>query len=824
MGDRRPVPRAFRRQRRYDDYAAHGASVRTRLLELRDRPRAPVFGVNPGLVLVLQFDERPAESAYRPAGLLLLDDSDPSGVIVQAQEPTLALFLGRVDRYRAGIPAGQDRESLPLEAFFDALVGVDEYGPDHRVGPRLREELLQAPGGDELRLDVRCWHTGDFDAPREDLNIVTAAVNALGGQVRDTFLNHAAALVLARVYLPASAVGALAELPQIARIESLPRPVLAISTLFGADLAELPASQPPRATAPVVGLIDSGVRAGHPLLTQAIAGVEAAVVNGAALFPTGDDESEDGHGTRIAGLLIHGPLPSALSQDPMPPSLCRVFAVRVLDHHKRFPDPQLVATIVDAAVRRCAANGAQIVNLAIGDTDTRFVGPRTTPIAALVDALARELHIVIVVPTGNVHPLEYANDIDFDFVARYPEQLAASEAATLIDPAPASLGLTVGSVCADTGAGGLFAREAAAIQRVGKDGWPSPFTRHGPGVGGAIKPEFVAPGGTWGWDPDSQLVDDPELAIVSTSARIPRRLLDTNIGTSYAVPLVARAGAAILERYPHFGPNLVRALLLQSAQPTSFVNALRGTTGQRESAARSLNGYGLVRQAEAVSSSDHRVVLYREDQIPVDGVHLYELPLPTSFFDPGGVREIVIALAYDPPVRGNRLGYLGSRMRFTLYRGLTLATVRDILVRSNTDEIEELLGESAEDGVDAPAEDDIQADETDRTEALEDDMLPLTLGERLALLRRHEVTLAPASRKAGTNQLGRRTFQRALARDRYGADLVLAIKNTNQWADAQDVQAYALVAALVRDEDSAPIYAEIEQRVQVRVVLEVNAT
>lgn len=822
MGDRRRVRRAFRRERRHDDYAAHGARVRQRLIELRDRPRAPVFGVNPRLVLVLNFDERPEEAAYRPAGLLLLDDSDSRGVIVQAQDATLAAFLERVDRYRAGVPVGENRTSLPLEDFFDALLSVDEYGPDDRVGPRLREELRTAAPENELRLDVRCWHTGGYDAPRDDLNAVTDVVVMLGGQVPDTFLNHTAALVLARVYLPARAIPSLAELPQIARIEVLPRPALTVSALFSADVTQLPMRRPPSATVPTVGLIDSGVKAGHPLLADAIAGVETAVVDGAAIFPTGDDESEEGHGTRIAGLLIHGPLPEALAEDPMPPPVCRVFSVRVLDHRTGYPEPRLAATILNDAVRRCAANGAQIVNLAVGDADARFVGPRTTPIAALLDALARELHIVIVVPAGNVHPRDYAQDIDWDFVQRYPEQLAASDAATLIDPAPAALALTVGSVCADTGAGGLFAREAVAIQRVGEDGWPSPFSRHGPGVGGAIKPELVAPGGTWGWDPDGGLVDDPELAIVSTSARIPRRVLDTDIGTSYAVPLVARAAAAILDRYPQFGPNLVRALLLQSARPTSFASALVGTPGQREATARSLNGYGLLRHADAVSSSDHRVVLFREDQIPVDGVHLYELPLPESFFVPRGLREIVVALAYDPPIRGNRLEYLGSRMRFTLYRGLTLATVRDVLVRSDTDEIEELIGATADA---AAAEDQPDAeDEAEVAVGIEDGAMTQTQSQRLVLLRRHEVPLHPASRKAGTNQVGRRAFQRTLARDRYGAQLVLAVKNTNQWADAQDVQAYALAVALMRDEESPPIYAEIEQRLQVHVTLDVEAT
>jgi len=55
-----------------------------------------------------------------------------------------------------------------------------------------------------------------------------------------------------------------------------------------------------------------------------------------------------------------------------------------------------------ATVTALAARGCRIVNISLGDkTLTPYAGGRASPWSAEVDALARELDIVIIVSAGN---------------------------------------------------------------------------------------------------------------------------------------------------------------------------------------------------------------------------------------------------------------------------------------------------------------------------------------------------------------------------------------------------------------------------------------
>jgi hypothetical protein len=80
----------------------------------------------------------------------------------------------------------------------------------------------------------------------------------------------------------------------------------------------------------------------------------------------------------------------------------------------------------------------------------------------------------------------------------YPAYLCTEEW-TIIDPATALNVLTVGSIARhDRTRINIRAqdREIAEIP-LARTHQPSPFTRHGPSVGGAIKPDLVAYGGNW---------------------------------------------------------------------------------------------------------------------------------------------------------------------------------------------------------------------------------------------------------------------------------------------------------------------------------------
>ena len=214
----------------------------------------------------------------------------------------------------------------------------------------------------------------------------------------------------------------------------------------------------------------------------------------------------------------------------------------------------------------------------IGDEDTAYEGARSTPLAAILDELTRELGLILVVPTGNVALAAYLDASDPDADA-YVEALLASAETTMLDPAPAVTALTVGALAPEGLAGSALSSFPASRRALGRGGWPAPFSRRGPGIDGSIKPELSAVGGSIAIDAEfGSFVDDDALGVVSTSGHPVERLLDIDIGTSFAVPLVARVAACVLARYPEFSANLVRALTLLAADEPSFAEALGDLT------------------------------------------------------------------------------------------------------------------------------------------------------------------------------------------------------------------------------------------------------
>ena len=110
-------------------------------------------------------------------------------------------------------------------------------------------------------------------------------------------------------------------------------------------------------------------------------------------------------------------------------------------------------------------------------------------LAVTLDALSRELDVLFVVPTGN-----YEGDEDgpANWREDYPEYLTG-QSARLLDPAPALNALTVGSLARHE----RHERwpEDPGYRPVARADQPSPFTRCGPSVNGAVKPDLVDYGG-----------------------------------------------------------------------------------------------------------------------------------------------------------------------------------------------------------------------------------------------------------------------------------------------------------------------------------------
>jgi hypothetical protein len=288
--------------------------------------------------------------------------------------------------------------------------------------------------------------------------------------------------------------------------------------------------------------------------------------------------------------------------------------------------------------------------------------------------------ILFVVSTGNVSGSEltglaWKND--------YPVYLSSADW-TLIDPATALNALTVGSIARfdRSHASGRHPTDPSEVPLARRD-QPSPFTRHGPSVGGAMKPEVVAYGGNWALNTRgaaNYLVGSPTLGEVSTNLGFAGgNLFAADSGTSFSAPHVAHLAARMLIERPDASSDLLRALLLAHA---SVPPATSDLIPQPETC-RSVAGYGQIDRLALFRSLENDVSLVAVETIANKRHHFYEIPMPDDFLRSGRrVREIAIALAYTPAVRSTRVAYKASRIDFKLVAGPSIDDVSKMFSRA----------------------------------------------------------------------------------------------------------------------------------------------
>jgi hypothetical protein len=799
-GDRRRVPRGFGRARQYTDRKSHAENLRSQVAAITSdyQARSPVLGIEPKLVMTIRLNRAIEPGEFARAGIQILNMSQDLVVIAFADDPSLATFTERCERYEAGRPdeptSGGDERAAPLEGFFDAIDSAESWIPTDCVTEAARALLAQAGNDHILRLDLQCWCPEGRTDAEQLRNQVIGAVTSREGTVLDKYLNERAGLSLLRIDLAAAAVFELAATGHLHRLDVLPSPRLGLREVRHYPATGLPTMLEPAADAPVVAIIDSGIRSAHPLLARAVIGVEA--LSG----EIADGEDRTGHGTHVASIALYGSIEDLLNGTSAQPD-GKLLSIRVLNDNDEFPSAHLWESDLTEAIRYAAQQGAKVVNLSLADPRTPYSGTRPTPVAAILDQLSHELDLVIVVSVGNTSPTDYVPHDEI--ITDYLHSQLSDMSKRILEPAPAALALTVGGICADLAQGAAAQTDSARSMPLGQPGWPSPTTRSGPGISGMIKPELVAPSGTYNYDAELQRFGEG-VGVLGADAESPDRLLGSRIGVSHAAPVVSNAVLRTASVYPEASSNLLRALVLQSATRVD-VPVDMGTPAKTRAASMQLVGYGRPEVSRSLFSTDHRAVLVAEDKIPVDSVHIYRIPIPSSFRESGGWRTITVSLSYDPQVRVTRLDYLASRMQFALYRGTSLEEVeREYLKELESDE-DPALPEDLDVGEEAEGADDE-----------EDNVGPESI-------RKYLLGLQPSStaRSRGANQYAFRHFPQRF-KDEYGDDMFLVVRNINRWETPATEQSYAVVVALEREPGRTPIYAELAAELTAEVELEVE--
>jgi subtilisin family serine protease len=720
-------------------------------------------------------------------GLTVLEREPGRVLVVFSSDEDLTAFRQRLSSYGGDIDGPAYAELAGIERLVPLI-------PDDRVGSRLRERPLE-PGTTSASLDVELWHPGTRQGAARSLEQLRLAVESLNGEVTDEVIG--ADIVLARIKVDAARVDQLLTLDRVREVDRPPQTQIEPYEEPAARAQDLPeVSEPPDGAAGVL-VVDSGITANHPLLRNLVG--DAQAFPGPATTPPWGPADEEvrtgGHGTSVSGIAGLGDL-SGFTPGTTIAGEVRLFSGRVLDEQCSYDPDELVEHQLEEAVRYFVDNypETRVINLSLGDPTMVFRDGASQPrLAARIDELAYELqssNVLFVISSGNY---DYVALNAGDEIRMYPDYLL-DPSARLIEPASAALALTVGGL-----ANGRDPTAAGRRAVAGTLGHPSPFTRSGPGVGGMIKPDVVEFAGDVVLDGSDIPVVDDTVGVISTNrgfAPPGGSLLRRVRGTSFAAPAVSHLAAKLFNQFPEASPNLIRALVADSATlPPSRPSPLDGDFSD-ESVWR-IFGYGRPDFERAVASAENDVLLIAESSIELDAYQLFEVPeIPRDFFDLAGDRLLSATLAFDPPTRHTRSDdYLGVRLQFRLFRNTTL------------DQLERVFRDWRR----APA---------GPTE--------ISLESRLDdLPGRQKVDLRPGLTLRGRGTLQKGMLPVASRAWNYdeGTPLILAVTSQRRWAPAEVVaQRFAVVVSLKHSDPAARLHSRLRARLQPRVRVRVPGT
>ena len=639
FGQTRPKP---------ENFCAHASRLRERLQDARSPLAEEVAGYdNRRLIKITLTEKVPAEEVANVArGIEVVSQEDDTLVLAFATDAQLRDFEMKLATLAGG-------EGVPYQSLMHALEDLDRWTPEDRTGWALRQHGF--PDAAPFLLDVELWPL--------DRNIAEARqafenwLEENEGEQLDAV--RRSYLTLYRVQCQRDLADALL-LHRDVRVVDLPPSVGMDFSLLQADVEQFGEVLAPPEDAPGVVVLDTGLATGHPLLAPAVGEAETFLQSTTA-------SDEHGHGTMVAGIALYDDMAACIRTGSFVPML-RLFSGRVLDNRNE-SDPRLIHNRVEEAVAYFVEQyGCRIFNLAYGDLNKPYQGGRLTGLAVTLDALARERDVLFVVPTGNLRPDDVAQ-----WRTVYPGYLQ-QQTAPLVDPAPALNALTIGSLARyEQSRQGARHSTDPSYRPLARADQPSPFTRAGPSIGGATKPDLVDYGGNYSVDIRGPHLGRQGLGELSTSHDFASgRPLVEDVGTSFAAPHVTHATALLMKELPDASPDLCRALLACHAEiPDACADMFPD-----EVALRSVVGYGLVDRSALYRSLDHCVTLWAEGAIQNRKHHFYEVPIPQEFWDGSRRdRKLTVALAYRPPVRTTRIDYRAVGITFRFVPAGSLADV-----------------------------------------------------------------------------------------------------------------------------------------------------
>ena len=637
-----------------DDPRRHGALLGERLRSARQRAETDLGGYDDRSLIKITLTDKiqPEQVARASANVdIVSQEEDGTLLLAFATEQQLEEFEAKLADLAVG-------EGVTYQNVLYALQDLDHWSPDDRTGWALGRDGF--PGAEPFAIDVELWPLARGNHMDRMRRALEAWVGERGGEVLDAVRQPY--LTIYRVRCSSDVAEELLRHRDVRTVDLPPRIGLE-RMLLRFDVQQLDEVPNPPIDAPGIVVLDSGLVAGHPVLAPAVGDTQSFLAGA----PAAD---EHGHGTFVSGIALYGDVADCLRNRQFVPEL-RLFSGRILDYQNQ-GNPSLIENQVERAVRYFVENyGCRVFNLSYGDYNKPYLGRHVSGLAVTLDALSRELDVLFVVPTGNY---EGDDNGPADWRAEYPDYLLR-DTATLLDPAPALNALTVGSLARHE-RNERWPDDPAYLP-VARTDQPSPFTRHGPSVNRAIKPDLVNYGGNLivnvrgGNGPVAGRQGVGELSTSHDFAA--GRPFSEDSGTSFAAPRVANAAANLLSELPDASVDLCRALLVAHARiPGPCMDLFDGDVEK----VRKVTGYGLVDQSALYRSLENCVTLWAEESIENRRHHFYEIPIPADFWDGGRrARELTVALASRPNVRTTRVDYRASAISFKFVNANSLEEV-----------------------------------------------------------------------------------------------------------------------------------------------------
>lgn len=628
-------------------------------------------------------------------------DRDPALYLMIPDARALTQMVGLWRDYAAGraLPYG----FAPWRNLFEQMKDLRAWGPQDRLTPEDAVILAEERADDRGRVRIEIELV--FRPTRASEGEVSALVAERGGAVVSTSRIDGARYHALLADVPLAEVQAILARGYEGVIGSEAVMHIRPQSAVQLTLVEPDGTQPPPPGGlpegdPIAAVFDAVPLAGHPRLAGRLSVDDPFDLERLSAGPRI-------HGTAMASAVLHGDLHA-----PRPPLERRVHFVNLMyapapiDDPERFPD-RLPADLFHMAVAGmktgpdATAPHVIVINASLGDSNKPFAG-RMSGWARVIDYLSYAYGVLFVISAGN-HGADLET-ADIDIIAfedlppgeRAKVALRASGSAMayrrVLAPAEAMNALTVGALHADDGP--PLVPAALTFDVWGDTGLCTVSSALGPGHGGAVKPDILAPGGRHqvrlsprgpghvltplrNAGPSGVLVAAPPDLRVARADAVGKSI-GTSVASALTTGIAARAHEALESVYEDFlqipaahRAVLLKALLVHSARWTAARDLIVETLGpadnrqhvrQKDNVRRYL-GFGAIDGDVVLDCTADRATLWSVGRLGSDEAHTVRIPIPAAMAGRAAPHEVCVTVAWMAPPRIGAPKYRGVQIK-----------------------------------------------------------------------------------------------------------------------------------------------------------------